>query len=227
MTTRPNYLAALGIACGVLVLYLLTLSPSVAMWDAGEYIAAASALGIPHQPGNPMYVLIAHVAGLLPLSDTYAVRINVLAALSGAVVAGLWFLCGERVLRALVPTKWLRFLAAGTGSVLGATAFTVWNRNGVVEKVYPLALVGLALVSWLMVLWFDADDQRRADRLIVLMAYVCGITYAIHPAGLLPVAAVAVASLRHRPRLITRWKLIGVLAGAFLFGATPFAMLPL
>ena len=227
MTPRHSHLAALGITCGIFVLYLVTLSPSVAMWDAGEYIAAASALGIPHQPGNPMYVLIAHVAGLLPLSDTYAVRINVLAALSGAVVAGLWFLCGERVLRALVPTKWLRFLAAGTGSVLGATAFTVWNQNVVMEKVYPLALVGLALVSWLMVLWFDADDQRRADRLIVLMAYVCGITYAIHPAGLLPVAAVAVASLRHRPRLITRWKLIGVAAGAFLFGATPFAMLPL
>jgi hypothetical protein len=227
MTTRHNLLAALGITCGVFALYLATLSPSVAMWDAGEYIAAASALGIPHQPGNPMYVLIAHVAGLLPLSETYAVRINILAALSSAVVAGLWFLCGERVLRALIPTKWLRFLAAGTGSVLGATAFTVWNQSVVMEKVYPLALVGLAIVSWLMVLWFDASDQRRADRLLVLMAYICGVTYAIHPAGLLPVAAVAIAGLRHRPGLITRWKLIGVAAAAFVFGTTPFAMLPI
>ena len=227
MTSRHNLLAALGITCGVFALYLATLSPSVAMWDAGEYIAAASALGIPHQPGNPMYVLLAHVAGLLPLSEAYAVRINILAAMSSAVVAGLWFLCGERVLRALIPTKWLRFLAAGTGSVLGATAFTVWNQSVVMEKVYPLALVGLAVVSWLMVLWFDAADRRRADRLLVLMAYVCGVTYAIHPAGLLPVAAVAVASLRHRPGLIMRWKLIGVAAAAFLFGTTPFAMLPI
>jgi hypothetical protein len=227
MTSRHNYLAALGITCGVFLLYLLTLSPSVAMWDAGEYIAAASALGIPHQPGNPMFVLIAHVAGLFPLSDTYAVRINVLAALSGAIVAGLWFLCGERMLRALVPRKWLRFLAAGTGSMLGATAFTVWNQSVVMEKVYPLALVGLALVSWLMLLWFDAHDQRQSDKLLVLMAYVCGLTYAIHPAGLLPVAAIAVAALRHRPALIKRWKLIGVVAGAFVLGTTPFAMLPI
>ena len=227
MTSRHNYLAALGITCGVFALYLLTLSPSVAMWDAGEYIAAASALGIPHQPGNPMYVLIAHVAGLIPLSDTYAIRINVLAALSSAVVAGLWFLCGERALRALVPTKWLRFLAAGTGSVLGATAFTVWNQSVVMEKVYPLALVGLAVVSWLMMLWFDATDQRRADRLLVLMAYTCGLTYAIHPAGLLPVAAVAIAALRHRPMMVLRWRLAAVLAVAFLVGTTPFAMLPI
>lgn len=227
MTSRHNYLAAAGISCGVFLLYLVTLSPSVAMWDAGEYIAAASALGIPHQPGNPMYVLIAHVAGLLPLSETYAVRINVLAAFASAVVAGLWFLCGERVLRALVATTWLRFLAAGTGSVLGATAFTVWNQSVVMEKVYPLALVGLALASWLMILWFDARDQRAADRLLALMAYVCGLTYAIHPAGLLPVPAIALAALRHRPALIMRWKLVGVLAAAFFFGTTPFATLPI
>ena len=54
MTTRHRYLAAGGLSLGVLLLYLATLSPSVAMWDAGEYIAAASALGIPHQPANPL-----------------------------------------------------------------------------------------------------------------------------------------------------------------------------
>ncbi|MGH7637795.1 MAG: glycosyltransferase family 117 protein [Gemmatimonadaceae bacterium] len=225
MTTRHNHLAAAGVTLAVFVLYLVTLSPGVAMWDAGEYIAAAASLGIPHQPGNPMFVLIAHAAGLLPLSDIYAVRINVLAALSGAVVAGLWFLCGERLLRAVVPTKWLRFVAAGAGAVLGATAFTVWNQSVVMEKVYPLALVGLALVSWLMLLWLDAEDERKADRRLVLLAYVCGLTYAIHPAGLLPVPAIALAALRHRPALIRRWKLVAVLGAAFLGGTTPFAML--
>ena len=227
MTTRHTYLVAAGTTLAVFVLYLATLSPGVAMWDAGEYIAAARSLGIPHQPGNPMFVLIAHVAGLLPLSDTYAVRINVLAALSSAVVAGLWFLCGERLLRAIMPTKWLRFLAAAAGSVLGATAFTVWNQSVVMEKVYPLALVGVALVSWVMLVWFDTADEKRADRLLVLMAYLCGLTYAIHPAGLLPVPAVAIAALRHRPALIRRWKLVGVLGAAFVLGTTPFAMLPI
>jgi hypothetical protein len=225
MPSRHNYLTALGITFGVFALYLISLSPGVAMWDAGEYIAAAGSLGIPHQPGNPMFVLVAHAAGLLPLSDTYAVRINVLAALSSAVVAGLWFLCGERLLRAIVPTRWLRFVAAGAGSVLGATAFTVWNQSVVMEKVYPLALVGLALVSWLMLVWFDTTADKRADRLLVLMAYLFGLTYAIHPAGLLPVPAVALAALRHRPALIRRWKLVAVLGAAFLGGTTPFTML--
>src|SRR3954468_14677983 len=102
MTTRWRYGSAVALSLCVFAVYLATLSPSAAMWDAGEYIAAAKSLGIPHQPGNPLYVLIAHIAGLLPLSPSYAVRINVLAALCSAVTAGLWFLCAERLLRARI-----------------------------------------------------------------------------------------------------------------------------
>lgn len=227
MRLRSTYLSAAAVSIGVFLLYLLTLSPSLAMWDAGEYIAAARTLGIPHQPGNPMYVLLAHVAGLLPLSETYAVRINLLAALSSAAVAGLWFLCGERLLRPLIPLTWLRYVAAISGAVLGAAAFTVWNQSVVMEKVYPVALVGLAVVSWLMILWFDTTDARRADRLLVLIAYLCGLTYAVHPAGLLPGLAVALAVFRHRPATMKRFGLFAVLGAAFLVGTTPFAMIPL
>jgi hypothetical protein len=226
MTQRQCYLAAAGTTVVVFLLYLATLSPSVALWDAGEYIAAASSLGIPHQPSNPMFVLIAHVAGLLPLSDSYAVRINLLAALSSAVVAGLWFLCAERVLRSMVEDPWRRMATAVASALLGATAFTVWNQSVVMEKVYPLALVGLALVSWLMLVWFDASE-RRADRLLVLVAYLVGVGYAIHPAGLLTAPAAALAVAIHRPKTLLRWRLLAVLVGAFVFGATPFAVLPI
>ncbi|HJQ10847.1 MAG TPA: DUF2723 domain-containing protein, partial [Gemmatimonadaceae bacterium] len=53
---RPSYIPA-AIAAGlVFVLYLITLAPSVAMWDTGEYMAAVKVLGIPHPPGNPFFV---------------------------------------------------------------------------------------------------------------------------------------------------------------------------
>lgn len=227
MTTPQRLLAAGGVTAAVFVLYLLTLSPSAAMWDAGEYIAAVKSLGVPHQPGNPMFLLIAHVAGLLPLSPSYAVRINMLAALASAATAGLWFLCAERILRGTLAGTLARLAAAIGCALLGATAFTVWNQSVVMEKVYPLALVGLALVSWLMLLWFDARDARRADRLLVLMVYLMGLTYAIHPAGLLPAPAVALAVALHRPRTLLRWKLGALLAGAFVFGDSSFAVLPI
>ena len=227
MTQRQRYLAAAGITVVVFLLYLATLSPSVALWDAGEYIAAASSLGIPHQPSNPLFVLIAHVAGLLPISDAYAARINLLAALSSAIVAGLWFLCAERLLRSMVEDPWTRLAAAIGSALLGATAFTVWNQSVVMEKVYPLALVGLALVSWLILVWLDMEPGRRADRLLVLVAYLTGLTYAIHPAGLLTGPATVVAVLRHRPSTILRWRLLAIFVVAFFVGTSPFAMLPI
>ena len=58
---RPSYLAAGIVTVLVFLLYLITLAPSTAMWDTSEYIAAAYTLGLPHPPGNPLFVLIGRV----------------------------------------------------------------------------------------------------------------------------------------------------------------------
>src|SRR5262245_64407250 len=100
---RPASRAALiGSAC-VLVLYLVTLAPSTAMWDTSEYIAAAYTLGLPHPPGNPLFVIIGRVFSILPIASSIAVRINILAAICSAVSAGLCFLFTERVLVGWFP----------------------------------------------------------------------------------------------------------------------------
>ena len=55
---RPSYLAAAITSLVIFAIYLATLAPSTAMWDTSEYISAAYVLGIPHPPGNPLFVLI-------------------------------------------------------------------------------------------------------------------------------------------------------------------------
>jgi hypothetical protein len=122
-----------------------------------------------------------------------------------------------------------RLAAAAGAALLGAAAFTVWNQSVVMEKVYPLALVGLALISWLLLRWLDTapTEAKRADRLLVLIAYLTGLTYAIHPAGLLTGPAALLAVARHRPATLARWRLIAVTAVAFLVGTSPFAILPI
>jgi len=85
---RPSYLAA-GIAAAlVLILYIVTLAPSTAMWDTSEYIAAAYSFGLPHPPGNPFFVIVGRVFSLLPVAGNVAARVNVLAALCSAASAG-------------------------------------------------------------------------------------------------------------------------------------------
>src|SRR5215470_16567853 len=100
---RPSYKAALAVMAVALVLYLVTLAPSTAMWDTSEYIAAAYTLGLPHPPGNPLFVILGRVFSILPIATTVAVRINILAAICSAISAGMWFLVTERVLVGWFP----------------------------------------------------------------------------------------------------------------------------
>ena len=65
---RPPYLAAALAACAVLALYVLTLAPTTAFWDTSEYIAPAHILGIPHPPGNPLFVVLGKAWSILLLS---------------------------------------------------------------------------------------------------------------------------------------------------------------
>src|SRR4051812_40668088 len=109
---RPSYLAATIVSAVVLLLYLVTLAPSTAMWDTSEYITAAYTLGLPHPPGNPLFVLLGRVFSVLPIAKTIAVRINVLAAICSAVSAGMWFLITERVLVSWFEKRWQRILGA-------------------------------------------------------------------------------------------------------------------
>jgi hypothetical protein len=223
---RPSYWAAALAGLVVLALYVITLAPTTAMWDASEYIVAAYTLGIPHPPGNPLFVLLGRVATLLPLGSV-AVRVNLLAAASSAVAAGIWFLVAERVLSQWFELRWPRLAGAGVAALLSATAFTVWNQSVVNEKVYTVSLAFFAIVSWLTVLWCDDPDGHRADRLLVLIAYLIGLGYANHPAGFLVGPAVAVAVLARRPRTLLRWRLLGAAILALTLGLTPFALEPI
>jgi len=224
---RPSYLAAAIASALVFVLYLITLAPSTAMWDTSEYIAAAYDFGLPHPPGNPLFVLLGRFFAILPIAPNVAMRINILAALCSAVAAGMWFLITERVLVGWLPERWQRIVGGSLAALIGATAWTVWAQSVVNEKVYTVSLLGLALVSWLIVRWCDEPDGRGADRLLVLVAYLSGLGYANHMAGFLALPAVAAAVILRRPRTLLRWRLLLAIAGALALGMTPFLTQPL
>jgi hypothetical protein len=224
---RPSYTAAGIVSAAVLLLYIITLAPSTAMWDTSEYIAAAYTLGLPHPPGNPMFVLIGRVFAVLPFAPNVAMRINILAALSSAVSAGAWFLITERVLVGWFPKRSYRVIGGALAAAIGATAFTVWNQSVVNEKVYTVSLAGIAIISWLMIRWADEPDGKKADRTLLLVAYLLGLGYSVHMGGMLAAPAVAAVVLVRRPRTLLRWPLLLGAAGIMLFGLTPFAIQPI
>jgi len=223
---KPSYIPAAIAGALVFLLYLLTLAPSVAMWDTGEYMAAVKVLGLPHPPGNPFFMLLGKAFASLPLPVSYAARINILAALASACAAGFWFLVTERVVSRWIADRWQRLTVAGLATLIGATAFTVWNQSVVNEKVYTVSLLFFAIVSWLILQWMDDPDSPRADRILILVAFLLGLGYSNHPAGFLPLPAAGVAILAVRWRTLLRWKLLLAAFGALVLGLTPFIYEP-
>jgi hypothetical protein len=224
---EPSYKAAAIASLAVFVLYFITISPSAWMWDTGEYMAATKVLGLPHPPGNPFFMLIGHVFGQMPLPGNYAQHINTMAALASALSAGFWFLITERILSGWLPKSWQRLTGAALATLIGATAFTVWNQSVVNEKVYTISLFFFAAVSWLMISWTDDPEGPKAQRKLLIVAYLLGLGYSNHPAGFLVVPAVGVAILVRRWQTFLDWKLLVKGLIVLSLGLTPFIYEPI
>ena len=217
---RPPYLWALLTGLVVLGIYIATLAPTTAFWDTSEYIAAAKVLGIPHPPGNPLFTIMAHTWGLIPWAASYAVRINLFAALTSAAAAAFWFLVSERWMQSIVPVRWVRLAASFAGVLVGATAWTVWNQSTVNEKVYTVSLFSIALMVWLAVHWADDQAGPHRDRWVVLMAYLVALTSTNHMMGVLAAPVIAVYVLWTDWRVLIRPKVVIAVIIALVVGVS-------
>ncbi|NIP59993.1 MAG: DUF2723 domain-containing protein, partial [Gemmatimonadetes bacterium] len=179
---RPPYgwaAAATGLA---FLLYAATLAPTTAFWDTSEYIATGHILGIPHPPGNPLFVLLARSWDVL-LSFTglsTAVKINLFSATMSALAHGLWFLVVHRILTYFSDDRRFTVVGAFVAVTISATAFTVWNQSNVNEKVYTVSLFTIALLTWLAFRWREHLGEGKDDNLLILMAFILALSVGNH-----------------------------------------------
>ncbi|MEJ2539512.1 MAG: DUF2723 domain-containing protein [Gemmatimonadota bacterium] len=217
----PDRVGAVAAFLAVLALYAVTLAPTTAFWDASEYITTAYILGIPHPPGNPLFVALGRVWILLlePTGLPVAVRVNLLAAVTSAAAAAFWFLVAHRLLIAVVRDRAVARMGAGASVLLSATAFTVWNQSNVNETVYTRAVLIIALVSWLALRWRDRRDEPASARLLLWAGYLLMLGTTSHLMSLLPLPALAVFVLVSGPAVLLR--------GRFWGRAVPLVLLAL
>ena len=218
-----------GIA-GLLVfaLYAITLAPTTAFWDTSEYIATAHIQGIPHPPGNPVFVLMARAWELLlaPTGLSVAVRVNLFSSFMGAATAFFWFLLVHRILAYFSSSELSRRVGAGAAVLVSATAFTVWNQSNVNEKVYSISLFTIALLSWTAFLWRENVETHRSlsaakagrfhdDNALVFGIFVLALSVGNHLMAFLAAPALFVLLMMVKPRVFTNWRLY---AWAVVFG---------
>src|SRR6266566_6495450 len=92
--SRITSLTAVQLLCAgtvflvAFLLYSRTLAPTVTLTDSGELIVVARGLGIAHPPGVPLWIILAHLASLVPLGNV-AARINFSSALFAALACAM------------------------------------------------------------------------------------------------------------------------------------------
>jgi hypothetical protein len=226
---RPEYLAAALAALGVFALYVVTLSPTTWFWDTSEYIATGYIMGIPHPPGNPLFVVLARGWHILlePFGLSTAVRINLFSAVQSALAHGFWFLLADRILAFYSTDRTFRIIGAAAAVLISATAFTVWNQSNVNEKVYTVTLFTIALLSWLAFRWRDHIGEGKDDNLILLMVFILALSVGNHLMAFLAAPALVAFILIVEPRTLLNWRLYATGIIAVLIGLSVHMYLPI
>ncbi len=225
VTYRPSYLTAAAAGITVFLLYLITLAPTTAFWDAGEYMTVAHIMGIPHSPGSPLFVLLAHGWEILlaPLGFDPGIAVNLFGATLSAASHALWFLVVERVLAAW-KSRCHRVIGSTAAVAFSATAFTVWNQSNVVEKNYVIALFTTALVTWLALRW---RDGQRPPRTLVLIAFIVALSSTNHLMGVLVAPALIVFIFLTDKRVFLRPRLYAAVLAVIVVATSVQFFLPI
>ncbi len=194
-----------------LVLYVLTVAPTASFWDAGEFIAIAHLLEVSHPPGAPFYMLVGRLFSMFVPPEYVALSINMISVLASAFTILLTHLIIVRLVREWqgpletwsAPDR----IAALSGGVVGAITFAASDSfwfNAVEAEVYAFSMCFTAVVVWLIMRWSDKARQEesmiaggqhpfglRANRYLVLIAYLFGLAIGVHLLNLLAVFFIA------------------------------------
>jgi len=181
--------------------YVLTLEPSVSFWDCGEFISCAYRLQVSHQPGYPMFAMLGKLFSLLSFGNATKVPYftNLGSALaSGATIMFLFWTITALAKKLLVTkdqdissSQMIAIMGAG---LVGALAFTYTDTfwfSAVETIVFALSSLCTAVVFWAILKWEAHADEPGADKWIVLIAYIMGLSIGIHLLNLLTIPAIA------------------------------------
>ncbi|TDW96093.1 glycosyltransferase family 117 protein [Dinghuibacter silviterrae] len=175
-----------GIAC---IVYLMTREATGSFWDCGEFIASASKVQIPHPPGAPLFILMGRICILLSPAHP-AMAVNTLSAMGSGLSILFLFWTITHFARKIVPDDTFTILAAG---VVGALAYTFTDSfwfSAVEAEVYGMSGFFTALVFWVALKWENRADEPGADRWIVLLFFLVGLSIGVHLLSLLVLPAV-------------------------------------
>ena len=179
--------------------YLSTIEPSASFWDCGEFIASSFKFEVGHPPGNPVFQLIARFFTIFAAPENAAIAVNAMSALCSAFTIFFLYLTivffAKRMLKPARNGNYSIGQAIaiyGSGAV-GALAYcfsdTFWF-SAVEGEVYAMSSLFTAMVFWAMTKWYEQAESPYANRWIVLISFLMGLSIGVHLLNLLAIPAI-------------------------------------
>ncbi|WP_443944671.1 DUF2723 domain-containing protein [Pedobacter sp. AW1-32] len=181
--------------------YVLTLEPSASFWDCGEFIASAFRMQVVHQPGAPLFLMIQRFFSIFAFGDltNIAYWMNIGSAVSsGATILFLFWSITAIAKKTVVKTgevistsQLISIMGAGAVGALAYTFSDSFWFSAVESEVYAQSSLFTAIVFWGILKWEAHADEPKADRWLLFIAYIMGLSIGIHLLNLLTIPAIA------------------------------------
>ncbi|NOZ62746.1 MAG: DUF2723 domain-containing protein [Calditrichaeota bacterium] len=190
-----NRILAIFVFLASTIVYLRTIAPTVSFWDCGEFITTAHIMGVPHPPGAPFYLLVAHIFSMIPFAKDIALRINTISSLTSGLTVMFTYLIIVRLIimyRGAIKDHFDRLVTYG-GGLVGALTFAYTESfwfNAEEAEVYAISMFFTAFIIWLILLWYEKADSSTSDKYILLIAYLVGVVIGIHLLSILALPAI-------------------------------------
>jgi hypothetical protein len=234
---RLFYLSGILTFITSFIIYLFTLAPSVTLEDSGELIAAAYNLGVPHQPGYPLFTLLGKLFSLLPIGSI-AFRLNMMSALFSSL--GAVFICLSVILllenasqrswkKMKGPSQQHPLLLYATGVSAGlftAFSFELWEQS-LITEVYGLHAFFTGLFIYLYLLYKKQTGEKEKRRYTNLLFLATGLSLTNHSTAVFFLPILLVDLLLFDFRFLFRLKTLWQGMVSFLLGLLPLAYLPI
>ena len=179
-----------------LVVYTMTLEPSVSLWDCGEFISASYKLQVVHPPGAPMFLLFGRLFSMFAGEPTgVAVAVNMLSAVTSALTVLFTFWITTHFAKKMVKddgsaSNRIAIFGSGIVAALALTFSDSFWFSAVEAEVYAMSSFFTALTFWATLRWEESESQY-ADKWLILIAYLVGLAVGTHLLSLLVIPTVA------------------------------------
>ena len=181
-----------------LIVYSLTVEPTMSFWDCGEYIATAANLEVGHPPGAPLYQMIGAFFAMFALDKQHiALMVNMMSVFSSAFTILFLFWSTSIILRKVISgfaelNKTNSITILGSAFV-GALAFTFSDSfwyNAVEAEVYAMATLFISLLFWLGLRWEEEMHTERGNKWLLIISLVVGLSFGVHFMALLTIPSI-------------------------------------